>query len=128
MHLIKGPYVLVWYFSLHALFYILFFLWTLVFFYEIFHNSVITLLWCHSFFTYPGENCTAYIKLEIKDILFVRFLFFFIFGIFIEKNTIYYDNAVTVHLSPIPFGQPIRVGSVRDTSFTHLRILFQHKK
>ena len=29
---------------------------------------------------------------------------------------------------PIPFGPPIRVGSVRDTSFTYLRILFQHKK
>ena len=29
---------------------------------------------------------------------------------------------------PIPFGQHIKVGSVRDVSFTYLRILFQHKK
>ena len=54
------------------------------------------------FLTDPNENCTAYIKLEIKEI--------------------------TLHLFPIPFGLPIRVGSVRDTSFTYLRILFQQKK
>ena len=49
-----------------------------------------------------NENCTACVKLEIKDILFMRY--FFIYGIFIEKITIYYENhvysAVTLHLSP----------------------------
>ena len=79
----------------------------------------------------PNDNCTAYVKLEIKDILFVR-MFWFSVPIFIEKITINYENhvycPVTLHLSFIPFGPPIRVGSVRDTSFTYLRILFNTKK
>ena len=56
------------------------------------------------FLTDTNEICTAYVKLEIKDILFM--LIFFIFGIFIEKIKIYYENhvysAVTLHLSPHP--------------------------
>ena len=56
---------------------------------------------------------------------------FLIFRKFIEKITIHYENhvysAVTLHLSPlITFGPPIRVDSIRDASFTYLRILFQH--
>ena len=82
------------------------------------------------FLTDSNENCTAYVKLNSKIFLLVDF--FLIFGIFIEKITIYYENpvyyTVTLHPSPIPFGQPIRVGSVRNTSFANLRILFQHKK
>ena len=81
------------------------------------------------FLTDPDENCTAYVKLEIKHFVPENLL---VFGIFIEKITIYYENhfysAVTLHLSPISFGPPIRVGFVRDTSFTYLRILFQRKK
>ena len=76
MHLIKGPYVIVWYFSLHASFNILFFLWTWSFsmpfsimtsprYYDVTH-----------FLTDLNENCTAYVKLKIKDILFVRNLWF----------------------------------------------------
>ena len=63
------------------------------------------------FLTDPNEICTAYVKLEIKDILFMRV--FFIFEIFSEKNTIYYENhvysAVTLHLSPppSPLGRPL---------------------
>ena len=131
MHLIKGPYVLVWYFSLHTSIYILFSLWTLSFsmpyslmtsprYYDVTH-----------FLTDLNENCTAYVKLKIKDILFVRI--FLIFGIFIEKITINYENhvnycPVTLHLPPIPFGPPIRVGFVRYASLTYRRILFQYWK
>ena len=55
-----------------------------------------------------NENCTAYVKLNSKIFLFVElFLFFFIFGIFIEKITIYYENpvycTVTLHLPPDAF-------------------------
>ena len=54
------------------------------------------------FLTDPNENCTAYVKLE-RNFVHVNFL---IFGIFIEKHTIYYENhvysAVTLHLSPHP--------------------------
>ena len=46
---------------------------------------------------------------------------------------IYYENHVysaisyPTHLFPIPFGLPIRVVSVRDTSsHSYMRILFQH--
>ena len=78
------------------------------------------------FLTDPYEICTAFVKLEIKDILYMRI--FLILGIFIEKITIYNENyvdcAVALRISPIPFRPPIRVGSVRDTSFTYLRILF----
>ena len=56
------------------------------------------------FLTDPNEFCTAYVKLKIKDILVTRI--FSIFGIFIEKIRIYYENhvysAVTLHLSPHP--------------------------
>ena len=82
------------------------------------------------FLTDSGENCTSYAKLNSKIFLFVEP--FLIFGTFVEKITSYYENSVyctvTLHLSPISFGPPIRVGFVRDTAFTYLRILFQHKK
>ena len=81
------------------------------------------------FLTDPNEICTAYVKLETRYFVRENFL---IFRIFIEKIMINYENLVycpvTLHLSPISFGPPIRVGSVRDTSFTYLRIFFQHTK
>ena len=124
-------YALAWYFCPHALFYILFFLWTWSFSMKFSIMASPRYYDATQFLTYPNENCTEYVKLEIKDILFLEN--FLIFGIFIEKITIYYEihvySAVTLHLPPpIPFGPPIRVGFVRDTSFTYLRILFQHKK
>ena len=45
-----------------------------------------------NFLTDLNENCTAYVKLEIKDILFVKM--FLIFGLFTEKIMIYYENHV----------------------------------
>ena len=64
MHLIKGPCLLVWCFSLHASFYILFFLWTWSFsmpfsimtpphYYDVIHFS-----------TDLDENCTIYVPEE----------------------------------------------------------------
>ena len=44
------------------------------------------------FLTDSNENCTAYVNFNSKIILFVEL--FFIFGIFIEKITIYYENPV----------------------------------
>ena len=129
MHLIKGPYVLLWYFILHASFYILFFVWTWSFSMPF---SIMTSPHYYDGVTHfladLDENCTAYVKLKMKDILFVRI--FLIFGIFIEKNTIIYKNhvncPVTLHLPPSLLGHPlIRVCFVRDTSFTYLKILFQ---
>ena len=127
MHLIKGPYVLV-YFRLHASFYILFFLSTWSFsmpfsimtsprYYDVTH-----------FLTDLNENCTAYVKLKIKDILFVRIFFKFLEYLlrklrFITKIT---SIVQLPYLPLIPFGLPIRVGFVRDTSLSYLRILFQH--
>ena len=53
------------------------------------------------FLTDPNENCSAYVKLEIRYFVRENVL---IFGLFIEKITIYYGNhvysAVTLHLSP----------------------------
>ena len=130
MQLIKGQYVLVWYFSLHALFYISFFLWFWSFsmkfsimmspsYYDVTH-----------FLTDPDEICTAYIKLEIKDILFVRIFWFLEYLLrklrFITKITSIVQLPFTS--PPSPLDRTIRVSSVRDTSFTYLRILFQHKK
>ena len=82
------------------------------------------------FWTDPGENCTAYIKLEIKDISFVRIFLFSEYLLrklrFITKTTSIVQLPYTS--PPVPFGPPIRMVSVRDTSFTYLRILFQLKK
>ena len=74
------------------------------------------------FLTDPNENCTAYVKLEKKDILFVKIFKF-------SEYLLYCTSIVQLPYTfpPIRFGQPIRVGSVRDTSFTYLRILLQHK-
>ena len=102
----------------------------LVFFYEIFYNDVTTLLRRHSFLDRSWWKLHSIYKIRNKR----HFVHenFSIFVIFIEKITIYYENhvhsAVTLHLSPIPFGLPIRLGYVRDTSFPYLTILFQHKK
>ena len=53
--------------------------------------------------TDPNENCTAYVKLKIRHFVRENFL---IFGIFLEKITIHYENhvysTVTLHLSPHP--------------------------
>ena len=82
------------------------------------------------FLTDSNENWTAYVKLNSKIFLFVE-LFWFSEYLLNSENK-YSENSVyctvTLHLSPIPFGLPIRVGSVRDTSFTYLRIIFQHTK
>ena len=52
------------------------------------------------FLTDLYENCTAYVKLKIKDVLFV----------------INYENhancPVTLHMPPIPFGPPRLLGWV----------------
>ena len=83
-----------------------------------------------TFLTDPNAICTTYVKLELKDVLFHEN--FLIFGIFIEKIIIYYKITSVVQFPytspPIPFGLPIRVSSVRNTSFTYLRILFEQKK
>ena len=63
MHLIKGQYAFVRYFSLHGLFY---FSINSIVFYEIFYNDVRYL------FPDPDEICTAYVKLNSKHILFMR--------------------------------------------------------
>ena len=76
MYLIKGQYVLVWYFSLYALFNILFFSINSDVFYEIFYNDVTTLLWRHSFLTDFNENCKAYVKMNYKIFLFVELFWF----------------------------------------------------
>ena len=53
------------------------------------------------FLTNLNENCTTYVKLKIKDILFGR-IFRFSEYLFIEKITINYENhvncPVTLHL------------------------------
>ena len=89
-------------FMRHSIFY---FSMNLVIFYAPF--SIMTSPRYHDvthFLTDPNEICTIYVKLKIKDILFVRN--FLIFGIFIEKIMIYYKNyiycIVTLHLSPHP--------------------------
>ena len=138
MYLIKESYVLVWYFSLHASFYIRFiyergcFIW----------NS----WWWRHHVTMPSHISwpilmkfaqNNYAKLGIKKKQYVR-EHFVIFEIFFRKITIYYGNYVysSVTLtSPIPIGPHISVGSrtrnyliLWDTSFTYLRILFQKTK
>ena len=76
------------------------------------------------FSTDLNENCRAYVKLKIRHFVCKNFL---IFGIFIEKIMINYENhvncPVTLHLPPILFGPPIRVGSVGDTSPPYLKML-----
>ena len=108
MHLIKGRYVLAWYFSLHVSFYILFFLWTWSFFmpfsimtspryYDVTH--FLTNLW----------KLHSISKIENKRHFVCEN--FLIFGIFIEKITINYENhvncPVTLHLPPSALGRPL---------------------
>ena len=78
-------------------------------------------------FTDPNENCSVYVKLEIEDILFVRI---FLFSEYLLRKLRFITTIVQLPYTspPISFEPPIRVGSVRDTSFAYLRILFQHKK
>ena len=112
MHLIKGPYVLVWYFSLHATFYILFFLWTWSFsmpfsimtsprYYDVTH-----------FLTDLNENCTAYVKLKIKDILFML-IFWFSEYLLRKLRLITKITSIIVQLPyispppPSPLGRPL---------------------
>ena len=79
------------------------------------------------FSTDLNENSRAHVKLKIRHFVCKNFL---IFGIFIEKIMINYENhdncPVTLHLPPILFGPPIRVGSVRDISLTYLTIFIKH--
>ena len=100
----------------------------LVVFYSLFYNDVTTLLWRHSFLTDLNENCTAYVKLKTKDILFVIFFFWFSEYLLRKLRLITkITSIVQLPYTPIPFGPPIRVGFVRDTSLTYLRILFNTK-
>ena len=110
-------------FMFHLIFY---FFMNLVVFYAVFYNDI-TKVTMTSLIFWPIQLKFAqdsYVKFEIEN--------FLIIGKFIEKIMINYENhvycPVTLHLSPIPFGQPICVGFVKDTSFTYLRIIFQHKK
>ena len=72
----------------------------------------------------------SYVKLEIKVILLVRSFWFLEY--LLRKLQVITKITSIVLLPytspPIPFELLIRVGSVRDPSFTYLRILFQHKK
>ena len=86
------------------------------------------------FLTDPNENSTAYVKLEIKK-HFVLEIFFLFSEYLLRKLRFITKITSIVQLPytsppppPIPFGLPIRVVSVRDTSFTYLRILSQHRK
>ena len=117
--------------SVFMLNFIDYFSYELGFFYELCDTDN---LWHHSFNQFlrdHNEICTGYVKLEIRHFVCENLL---IFWIFIEKIVIYCENYVycTVQLPctfpPPSLWTPIRVGSVRDTSFTNLRILFQHKK
>ena len=82
--------------------------------------------------TDPDKNCIAYVKLEIKDIiLFVRIV---LFSEYLLRKLRFITEITSIvqlpYTSPlIPYSRPLGwVGSVRNTSFTYLRILFQHKK
>ena len=61
------------------------------------------------FLTDLNENCTAYVKLKNKRHFVCENVL--IFGIFIEKITINYENhvnyPVTLHLPPSPLGHPL---------------------
>ena len=72
MHLIKGQYALIWYFSFHGLFYILFFSRNSIVFYEIFYYDVTASRDVTYLFTDPDKICTAYVKLNSKHIFFMR--------------------------------------------------------
>ena len=77
----------------------------------LFFLFVTMLLWRHSFFTDPNENCTTYVC-KIRNKRHFVHENFLIFGLFIEKITINYENhvncPVTLHLSPpFPFGRPL---------------------
>ena len=66
----------VWYFSLHASFYILFFVWTWSFSMPFFIMTLPSYYDVTHFSTDLNENCRTYVKLKIKDILFVRIFWF----------------------------------------------------
>ena len=100
------------YISAFMLYFIFIFSMNLVFFYEIFYNDVSAVLWRPSFYflTDPNENCASCIKLEIKDILFMRILDFL---------NIYWENydllrksllwcSYPTPLPPSPLGRPLR--------------------
>ena len=97
------------YFSLHASFYILFFVWTWSFSMPF---SIMTSPSYHDvthFSTDLNENCRAYVKLKKKrHFVWKNFL---IFGIFIEKIMINYENhvncPVTLHLPLSSLGRPL---------------------
>ena len=83
------------------------------------------------FLTDLNENCTSHVKLKIRHFVCENF---FNFRTTYGKN---YNKLWKSHqLSsyptppppPIPFGPSIRVGFVRDTSLTYLRIFFQYLK
>ena len=74
----------------------------------------------------PNEICTAYVLVFIFEFLFSKYLVRKLR--FITKITSIVQLPYTSFPPPIPSVPPIRVGSVRDTSFIYLRILFQHKK
>ena len=125
MHLIKGSYVLVWYFSLHEQSF------NFYFFYETWLFSMLFSMMTSNryyavthFLTDPNEIRTVYVKLEIKDILFIRLFWFSEY--LLRKVRFITKKNTTLHFSPILFGPLITVSSVRGTSFTYLMILFEH--
>ena len=130
MHLIKGPYVLIWYFSLHASFYILFSLWTWSF--SVSFSIMTSPCYCDvtHLLTDPNENCTGYVKLEIKGILFMRIFWFSEYLLRKLRLITKIPSIVQLPytLPPIPYGPPIWMCFVRDTSLAYLRIHFQHQK
>ena len=83
----------------------------LVVFYALFYNDVTTLLWRHSFFERSQWKLHSICKIVNKRHFVCENFLFLIFGIFMEKITINYENhvncPVTLHLPPIPFGLPL---------------------
>ena len=132
MHLIKGQYVLVWYFSLHALFCILFFLYNSIVFYEIFYNGVTASRDVTYLFTDPDEICIAYVKLNSKHILFLHENFL-IYDKFFEIITIimwYIQLYIYIYiLAPNWGGSSTHSPLIFWDIFpTYLSMLFQQKK
>ena len=82
------------------------------------------------FLTNLNENYTTYVKLKIKEILFV--IFFRFSEYLLRKLRLITKIMSIVQLPytspPIPFVPLIRVGFVKDTSSTYLRIFLQHLK
>ena len=121
MRLIRESYVLVWYLSLHASFYILFSHELVFFFYALCDNDVTRLPWRHAFLDRFQWNLHSICKIGNKNIFPSPFF---------DSRNIFWENYIYCAVTcPIPFGPPIiLVSSTRNslipwyTSFTYLRI------